>query len=104
MKINFNQKVRSNNLSFKAIKKVKFKRDFNPNVNKEDYRAFQSVFVSDAFKYLFKERDVILEFDKFYRKSDNRINTVLHYEFSPLKEKGLSLREKIIYRLFNLLS
>lgn len=75
------------NISFSALKKVEYSRDFNPKKSKNDYMVLNSVFLSNAFRYLIKNRDVYLDFDKFKSKSDGKVYTVLHYKYEPLKKK-----------------
>jgi len=75
------------NISFSALKKVEYSRDFNPKKSKNDYMVLNSVFLSNAFRYLIKNSDVSLDFDKFKSKSDGKIYTVLHYKYEPLKKK-----------------
>lgn len=77
---------KQNNIAFSGLTEIKFSRDFKPWQSKDDRRVCNSVLVSDAFRYLLKNRDVSLEFDKFESASENKVYTVLHYKFSPLKQ------------------
>lgn len=92
-------KTKYNNITFSGLKSVEFSRDFNPKKNSNDYLTFNSVLISDAFKYLIKNRDVSLEFDKFKSESDGKVYTVLHYKHTPIKEKtGLWEGTKSFFR------
>lgn len=84
--------------SFSALKKIKCAGLFNPRKNKDDFSAYCSLFLSDAFKYLFENRDVKVVFDKFYREDENRIYSVLRYSFLPIEKKSNVLK-KIMHNI-----
>lgn len=96
MKIN-NSYTYTNNKrnSFGAIKSVKCDKLFNPLKYKDDLSSFGSVFLSDAFRYLIKHRDVSFMFERYYRPDEKRMATIMHYDIMPLQTKKLSLFERV---------
>ena len=44
-------KTKYNNITFSGLKSVEFSRDFNPKKNSNEYLTFNSVLISDAFKW-----------------------------------------------------
>lgn len=96
MKINNSYTYINNNKnSFGAVRSVKCEKLFNPLNCKDDLHSFASVFLSDAFRYLIKHRDVSFLFERYYRPDEKRMATILHYDVTPIQTKKISLFERI---------